>query len=473
MHSKNVNFSIIKSVITYKYTIFFLIDICSRQSEINRIINHIVIFLIIFASMDEELIEIREGRKILGFLVNNQGKKEIIICPLHRIQKPGYAPFYLLFSNDGKLVKEAYWYLNTFLREDSNCAVNTIAQAAEALRFLYFFFAIKNITAPLLLNKDWLRLQSFLLQTRGQSSVDVYLSTYRNYFRELKLRVPSGKSNKSGGRSYHDTTKPKTLSDDDFGRIVELAYQKKDYTTIVVLFLLRVYGIRKGWCLSLTIEDIGTTVISGQEWGVLYFGNRLSAGPEEQVKMHISPKSKEDYKTKAYQDEYNLSKTLITMDTYHLLMWYIESIHAIAISQHPKNYYSHPADSVTGRLDEGDNHSVFLSSIGTPLSGRTFTNVVRSYCKELEIPIDYGSKKNGLCHRIRHQFGTEKIMLGYDRIKVSRMMKQRSPFSVDAYFNPSEEVIAEEVRKNVEYTNSRLPNLNHYIDEILHRKDSE
>ena len=415
--------------------------------------------------------EIKNGRKTLCYVVTKEGDETTILCPLHVLQIPDQAPKYLLYSNEGKLIYGVYWYLNSYLRDEQGCAENTIYQAAEALRFLFFFLAIHNIHTPFLSDKEWNLLKSFLEESRGRSTLDVYLSTYRQFLRELNLRVPNEAGRKRGGS--HEATRPKEISDEDYARLWDLAYSRKDYTSMLIMHLMRVYGIRKGFCLSLTIEDLSTTVINGEVWGVLHFGNRLTAGKEERVKGKINPNSKKDYQKQIFQQEYSGTRKLITLDSYNFIMAYIEYTHEKAIARNAKKYYAESADNITSNLDEGDNHSVFLNKKGTSLKGRTVSDTFHNYFEVLGLPVSHGNKRYNTTHSIRHAFAMEQIRRGNDSLKVSRMMGHNSPFSIQDYYNPSDEEIAEETRKAVEYTNTRLPNIANAINEILNSKKTD
>lgn len=398
------------------------------------------------------------------------------------IEKDGKI-YYLLYDSNYNIIESAYMFMNHRKKNLSEC---TMANAHYALRYLYSFAEIFGKKVEDLdhdefvslayflkgMSMDDTQLELHLLTKRSSTTVNLMFSSFRSYYRYLHLDGPIFDENSwsrytPASKTYKPKVNPfnarpikeipKYISVDEFTSIVEWirsnvrrkAERLRDEALVRLMFE---GGLRIGEALGSTLEDfIPHTVknVSGEEMEIcfVYIRNRVSDRHDFQNAkgcMNVSQRGTyagHDYQTRNVG--YQLS--FISMDTYKLIMEYIDEAHVAAKKKYKKNYAIAEADAVGLYKEEHKvNHYVFLNSLGRPMSDETWRVELRKIFLGVGLDVDTQKRQNGLSHRFRHGFC---MHLLYDLKMPKHLVRLRSRHNsesgLDKYDTPSVELIAE------------------------------
>lgn len=404
-----------------------------------------------------------------------------IICPLYKVEKNNFT-YFLLYYDDMHIISPVYAYLNIEMRRSP---FTTRSKSAHALRLLYCFLALSKCSPNEISEQVFDQMICFLkginggpneysLKTlRTNSTINGYMSIYRNYFRVMDIpcvslfrhRIDSSRtfSSKDFNNSseqirfdknlrtsqYSSDTVPKYISPSDYKEIFSLALQKKDRTARIIFHLAYGYGLRLGEILGITLEDIIEVHENGKTFPVIILRNRISDRRFQFSKGLMHPIDRRQY----FAKDYRVSnwRIPITYDFYDQLIDYIETTHAYYQTTYPANYERTQADIVSYSDMPDRNHYVFLNRYGRVLSDQTWNNQLRAYYINVGIPFDRELQDSNLTHRFRHGFAMFHARFSprpVDALVLQKMLRHASMSSTMIYYNPTSE---DEFRTKTEF----------------------
>lgn len=390
---------------------------------------------------------------------------------LASVKKDGTEQF-LLYDGNMAPVKSVCNYLNSSIGDSP---INTRRQAATALKLLWTYLDLENLKdpsdlTPSLLNGFICALRGIgpsqevagLLTDRKAETVNAYLSTYRKFCRTQGYECPALEMTKgtyrsisesiihspSQRRAYASTVRnhaqnievPRYITKDEFKRLWSVARSHGDQAGAIVIYLMYLFGLRIGEVLGLTLEDIHQEY--REDVGTVYtlvLRNRTSDDPSQHAKNLMHVQSRKQYGHADYRASYDT--VMIDEGTYNMISLYVEAAHSEAEAGRPERYARSKADIVSKDFDLDENHYVFLNKFGGPLTGSAWGKRMRAYFKEAGIPIDYGTRRNNLNHRLRAGFAMWHARDRKDpvsHLELQRMLRHRSPMSVMSYYVPTE-----------------------------------
>lgn len=393
--------------------------------------------------------------------------------------------YHVLYDSKYNVIEDAYMFLN---HRKKNLSANTIEDDAYNLRYLYSYTEIINKDIKEMDYDDFVRLAYFLkgisvddteieihlLANRNTDTVNQKFSTYREFYKYLRLNPPifeersfsryvpatvikaRHKSRSNILRSAKVVQEcPKYISPAEFKKIIEII--RNDSCSVVlkirneiVVRIMYEAGLRLGETLGLTLEDLEPHVINNEstdkEICYIYIRNRLTDNSDYQnAKGCLKVNNKLTYSTGEYKTKnrgYQLS--FISMDTYDLICEYIDKAHAEARKKKRARYETAKADAVASYKEHHkDNYYLLLNSFGSRLSDESWRSILREIFIKAGISIDHGKRKDGLSHRFRHGFC---MHLLYDLKMPKSLVRLRSRHSseagLDKYDNPTTEQLA-------------------------------
>ena len=411
-------------------------------------------------------------KKVIADEAGNVLSEREVEIPLYKIERDGQ-PFFLLYDDDMNVLSLPSSYLNFDL---TGCSLNTKSHSANALRLLYVFLSLSNYDIHRLEQEQLNELIRFLQglnsnpeafktePTRSNDTVNGYLSIYRSFFRKKHIRSHAlfdakitrqemSFENDFKGASEriqyvnnlrtsdpNAHTVPKYISPDEFERLYRLTIKKKDTRAMIIMRLMYCYGLRLGEVLGLTTEDLRETHRDNILVPTIILRNRISDKEFQYAKNLGHVDKPETYRSK----EYTKAKAVIVIDyqLYEMIFDYISEAHAEAMENHPDNYDKGVADIVSWRDAPEYNHYIFLSDVGTVLSGQTWGNYLKPYFEEAGIELDLGFRENNLSHRFRHGFAMLHAHYREEPVgalQLQLMMRHKSISSTMKYFNPTQE----------------------------------
>lgn len=403
---------------------------------------------------------------------NNAVSKRTVTIPLYQVEKDGFI-YFVLYNDNMEVISDAYEYLNFTLRESP---LTSRRKAAFSLRFLYCFLSLSKYDIKKIDDKILKELLFFLrginsnpkqyeMKTqRSANTVNGYLSVYRTYFINCKIKCDAlfkshiTQSTSNIGSDFTSTverkkydnnlktskvnldTVPKYISPEDFKKLYKLSIENKDKTAKLIMHLMYGYGLRLGEVLGLTMEDITEVYDHNELVPVLLLRNRMSDSKFQFAKNLPHVIDKKQYSS----TDYRKAKTqiIITYALYEELLEYIEEIHANAIEKYEDNYNAGIADIVSVKNKPESNHYVFLNRYGKILSDQTWNNSLRKYFNDAGIPLDLDVRENNLSHRFRHGFAMFHARFSkhpVDVLSLQKLMRHKSVSSTMVYFNPTPE----------------------------------
>lgn len=420
--------------------------------------------------------EVKKGRKsiykkIIADESGNIKYERSVEIPLYKIKKDGKV-FFLLYNDNMNILSLPTSYLNFDL---SSSPLNTRLHSANALRLLYIFLALTNYDIVDLQQEQLTELIRFLQglnsnpeafktkTTRSNNTVNAFLSIYRVFFKKKQIKFDAlfdsklthnqlssfNNLNTANRINYTNNlrttdpnmhTVPKYISPEEFEKLYRLAVSHQDLRGMCLMRLMYCYGLRLGEALGLTLEDLNETHRDNILVPTVTLRNRISDKPYQNAKLLGHVEKQETYHSK----EYTKAKSVIVIDydLFNLIYDYISEAHTKIIEKHPERYEKGMADVVSWRDAPESNHYIFLSDLGTPLSGQTWGHYLKNYFKQVNIELDIGFRENNLSHRFRHGFAMLHAHYRKDPVPVLQlqmMLRHRSISSTMKYYNPTQE----------------------------------
>lgn len=381
---------------------------------------------------------------------------------------------YFLYNSKYEVITDSYNYLNN----NSNIvANNTKKNCLYGLKSLYTFLEIIEKDLSDLTSNDFFQLNTFLkgysangtdykfsiLTKRSNTTIKIFFSIYREYFRYLGLensplfnfkKIPKYMTSRNYvGRILKRDTTPEYISEDKFNQINNFLDNDKDILVLRNKCIIRIMyqsGLRLGEVLGLTLEDIEIRVNSdGKHDCILIIRNRLSDTDFQQAKTCMKVYDKRNYKSNDYKCKNVGYQEAIIFDfdginTHDLLCDYIDVAHEFAERVNSKYYMKTIADQVGSFNEEHkENHYVFLNSKGGILNDESWNIALREIFVKNGVQIDKGYRQHNLSHRFRHGF-VMKLLYGFGQTNLSYVKvftRHKSDLSINAYNNPTTEDI--------------------------------
>lgn len=407
----------------------------------------------------------------IGFRINNEETGEILTISftVHRIRYEE-KEFILLYDNKMKPIESAFNFLNFYL---SDKAKHTRYKAAQALRLLYSYQVIVRKEMAHFEQSDFNNLKSFLhgysthgnilktklITSRSNSTINSYLSVYRQYLEFLgESNVAINKINSVF--HYYDPTReqlyqgaeyqiservatpievPKYISIDEFKETIGIIRSNYTLREEVIVRLMYESGLRIGEVLGLTLEDMDIVEEEGEYICLLYIRNRYSDQSFQSAKGCMKIINKKQYQQKDYKlRDAGFQLVVISQDLYETIDEYIEQAHSKARVMYEDNYCeNNRADNVI-QGSSNENFYLFINSLGRPLSQANWNQTLRRIFKESNIHVDTQQRKHNLNHRFRHGFAMFQVQyMQCDELELKERMRHRSLQSVTTYFNPT------------------------------------
>jgi integrase/recombinase XerD len=228
--------------------------------------------------------------------------------------------------------------------------------------------------------------------------------------------------------------------------MVKIVYQENNKRLECITRLMYESGLRAGEVLSLTLEDllVSHDVKNNDVYQVI-LRNRVSNLSWQSPKYLMKTFSKEDYKTRDYQQRgYGYQVVHISKSLYELLVDYLDEAHSEQQIKHKKNWQEHTvADSVDRNFKEKVNFYIFVNSIGKPYSKKMLDIEVKRLFKKAGVKLNAdGGKFDGLCHRFRHGFAMYQV--NYNKVPMLLLMELMRHSSLDStaiYYTPDTSTI--------------------------------
>lgn len=379
--------------------------------------------------------------------------------------------YYVLYDRDFSIISPVFSYINTYM-DAKGLSPQTKDKTLVALKLLYSFMAIFNITLEAFSQDDAARFVAFLsgrsvngsditlnaFSQRTDSSINDYLGLIRSYLYYMKLdshplcRKTGQKTitNVLGetstttayalkAREYHKTAVPKHIKLDEYLKMRKYLYDTGDLKLECIIRLMYESGLRVGEVLSLTFEDVKMEEKNGMMFYKVILRNRYGNPKDRSPKFLMKIKDRNDYKSKAYlQKGYGWNEMMISRSLYDMLLDYINEAHEKAMEKYPERWDRAHADSVDSDYDEDENFFIFLNKRGSPLSSKTLESEVKELFIKCGVPVNMdGGRYDGLCHRFRHGFAMYQI--NHNRIHMAllkELMRHNSINSTAVYYTP-------------------------------------
>lgn len=382
-------------------------------------------------------------------------------CKAIHIDKNGKTN-YAIFDNDGKIITDAFKYLNFYLSDKTN---QTKQKNMVALKYLYSYCTLFSVNYKKMTKTQASAFTMFMAgrsingneisfkfnTVRAASSVNDYLSCIRSFLKYMNISkhpLLDTKGKKALSTSLHRspyTSNLKTMNrkyippyihQDEFVRMIQKCRETGDLRMECIIRLMYQSGLRIGEVLGLTFEDI---IEKDGNYQVV-LRNRITDKTFQKAKFLMTITDKNQYKSSDYKREwYGWNSMAITSNMYECLMDYIEQAHVPEMEKHYEKWKSKvKTDIVSDSFNEKDNFYVFINSHHTPLSNKTLENEIKKLFIECDIPINYdGGKTDGLAHRFRHGFAMYQVNVnGLDKLPLSKLMRHRSVTSCETYYTP-------------------------------------
>lgn len=399
---------------------------------------------------------------------NVQYSRKVFI-PLYQQEVDGFT-YFVMYDDLGGVIHDVYSFLNIDMKSQP---YNSRRQAAFSLRLLYCFLSLANCKVDELNSTNFSELMVFLrgLDSNSQlnpmktlrcaNTVNRYLATYRTYFRkynipckdlfsattitsasfsmESPVQIKTYRNNLRVG-TVDDNSPPKYINPDEFGRIYKAILAANDKTAQIICHLMYGYGLRLGEVLGLTTEDIKFVRDNGKDVPAIFLRNRLSDKPFQNAKNLMHVMSKEQYRTKDYQNSKH--RIIITKDFYKMLSDYVNDQYEQLEEKYPDVYENNEADIVSVYDIPDFNYYVFLNQYGRVLSAQTWGNHLKKYFEIAGVPTDKDVRDANLSHRFRHGFAMFHANFSKHKVEaitLQKLMRHKSIKSTLVYYNPTPE----------------------------------
>lgn len=404
--------------------------------------------------------------------------------------------YIFLYDENKEVIRDTHNYLNNELEL---LAFNSRDITATALKLLYSFIKLVNLDMNKLEYREINMLKEFLygysrsgknytfeLSTlRGSSTVNKYLSIYRNYLNYLDIenevfnetRVIGTEKGRIGllGHTVKNTFQKYTINDatnvgnnivpryikeSEYNQILDIVQGEYNLREEIIVRLMFENGLRIGEVLGLTLEDIDETKI--------FIRNRVSDKSYQKAKTCFRPKSTNDYKHSTY-DTFKIGYQIIKpkLEVMDKIYEYIDIAHGQMSKTNRANYIEGSvADKVSeSEMLEGNNYYLFLNKNGKSLGISGWNKILRKIFSEIGLVMDKGVKTHNLNHRFRHGFAMKRVRGGASAVEIASDLRHNSLSSVMCYFRPTEEDIYDANTFGAENMLKRIPSLVPDIDE--------
>ena len=416
------------------------------------------------------MIEVIEKRTNEGtrYLVSENGSVRNVQTRHLIAENECIPPMSVFYDSEWSLLIPPSAYL---LEEHQYSPSNTKLIAINALKLLYSFSQILGYPPEDFSRAQCLAFVQFLrgsigesarysfknVTTRSESTISSYLNTVRSFMRYLgkddspflKKKITRNLVSSSDGeqnayslsvRINQPLSAPMDVSIKEYLRLKETIGDKPGMPDGVIVELMFEYGLRIGEVLGLTFEDMGTKINrKGKKVYFLLLRNRVSDRPDQMARtVTFKPRTREEYSSKGYsKKDIGYQYVEISESTYFKIDEYIQIAHTALSSE---KRYLNRADGIA--ID--DNHYIFISSRGTPLSANLWGKRLRIHFKNANLPVDEGTRQTNLSHRLRHGYAmTLARTLKADSYSQMVMMRHSSLRSIEPYLLPSDEEIHE------------------------------
>lgn len=421
---------------------------------------------------------------------NDSGKVERFIDVVYKVYIRTYKnkTYYLMYDDHANLIQDAYKYLNNHISSQSQ---NSKKKSLYALKTLYSFSAIISKEFKNFENADFDNLVLFLkgrervggnieyhnLTRRGKTTVNGYLTIYRDYFDFLSISKDSILY-RTMNRSmryidvYENVHKikqfrlnekvpskqvevPDYISLDQYKKIMKYIKETKTDRDEIIVRLMYENGLRIGEVLGLTREDVALEEdVNGNQIPVLYLRNRLTDKAFQNAKSCMKVHSKQTYRSKDYNTEWiGYHKIQLSYSLYEKISDYIEKSHVKyqkssydtykkESEKYRETYERYQKKTIADSVIEKniDNFYIFLNSTQTPLSTDIWRKVIVDIFEHNEIKVDKGVKEHNLNHRFRHGFAMLNVQYFHkNEFELKVLLRHKNITSVSCYFKPTME----------------------------------
>lgn len=407
--------------------------------------------------------------------------------------------FFIIHDLNGKLIKEANYYLNETIAGDN---YKKRELAFTALKLFYSFIQLYQLEnykvdlRPIHINQLLLFLKGGkrkgnawnldISTTRRNGTINMYLHVYRDFYKKV-FRVENNSlfdkttvahihgrgmlghtrtqklERYSANKSVpnHQKMIPKYIKPHIFDTVLDVVKESYSLRDEIIIRLMYEYGLRLGEVLGITIEDIE---YSTDGYYRLIIRNRLSDKPYQSAKGLLQINSIEDYSMSSYTDyKAGYHIVVIREGIKELIDEYIDETRDVfLLNKSPKkrkNLFERAiADRVSDTsISNEENQYIFLSHQNyTPLSASGWNYTLRKIFSIVGIKRDQQVRQNNLSHRFRHGFAMRKVKEGYTIEKLAEVMRHSSIESCRVYYNPDEEDVIEMLKKNDEMLKEKL-----------------
>ena len=403
---------------------------------------------------------------------------------------------YMLYDSDMEPISSAYRFLNEYHAHSSE---STRKKHAYALRFFHCYSAVMSFNPFAMTYSQFLELRDYMQgigklasaasPQRDGESVNQFIGILRVYFSFMSVDCPylfdtrmvtrttenkdEGYSADMRNVSYTSNLKtaseksqvPKHLKPDEFLRLLKVIRSHGDKQAENIVQLEYLGSLRIGEALGLTLEDF----VVEKDYVKVLIRNRVSDKDYQHAKYRMTVKESKEYRLKRYAED---TKTaIIRKELYQKIVEYAEEqfealSEKIGEDELRKRAY---ADTVSPSTFEGEsNMYLFLGSTGKPLSDQAWNIRLREYFLEADLEVDFGKKKDGLNHRLRHGFAMLHAYYRKDKVNALELMKLlrvRHISTALVYFSVTDDERAEIINGFSDELKTMLPGLYEWEDE--------
>lgn len=368
---------------------------------------------------------------------------------------------YLLYASDGTLIEDAYRYFNNRIYQLSD---NYTRNCFYAVRYLYSFGEIIEKDIRDFEYKDFVALLNFLIgndgmgseysfellknkATRSVKNQYAFLLDYydgiglRNSPIHTRLNIIDYLPRSAKAAANVTREKPPYVSYDEYLRLIEVIKNIPDpelaLRNKIIVRLMYIDAFRIGEVLGLTLEDVGPfQKENGDIIGSIIIRNRLSDDPKSQsAKCVMKVRSEKDYVSSDYHTKdvgYQIGGC--PRKTLDMIEEYIDTYHPMHKKNHRENYEKAKADAVDGyKKKKKQNYYIFLNKDGRPLKQSGMNKALRKLYEEAGIPVDYGTKRCNVAHRLRHGAVVRMIEMGIPFNDIMKKTRHKNPESLMVY----------------------------------------
>ena len=415
---------------------------------------------------------------------------------LYGITENTPAVTYMLYDSDMGPISSVYRFLNEYHAHSSE---STRKKYAYALRFFHCYCAVMSFNPFAMTYAQFLELRDYMQgigklasaesPQRGGESVNQFIGALRGYFTFMAVDCPylfdtrmvtmttenkdEGYSADMRNVSYTSNLKtapeksqvPKHLKPDEFLRLLKVIRSHGDRQAENIVDLEYLGSLRIGEALGLTLEDF----VVEKDYVKVLIRNRTSDKDYQHAKYRMTVKESKEYRLKRYAED---TKTaIIRKELYQKIVEYAEEqfealSEKIGEDELRKRAY---ADTVSPSTFEGEsNMYLFLGSTGKPLSDQAWNIRLREYFLEADLEVDFGKKKDGLNHRLRHGFAMLHAYYRKDKanaLELMKLLRVRNISTVLIYFSVTDDERAEIINGFSDELKAMLPGLYEWEDE--------